>query len=92
MGWLARIFGLDWFAQVDTDFVDLRAQNDALRGRVAMLEAWLRNIDAVVWKIEQTGIVKGEPEVPDYKALAEKIRAEMDVRKVRFPVHKEDLL
>lgn len=66
--------------------------------RMNLLEAWLKNIDAALWKVDQAQRQIGMPEdagrpstVADIKSQAETIRKEIESKKVAFPIHLEDL-
>jgi hypothetical protein len=100
INWIRRVLGLDWPGQIDASIQDLeeelREKVGEINRQLDIVERWVGNLDAAIYRIEQAGRAAGvmaepEPALADLKALSESIRAEVARKKAEWPARVEDL-
>ena len=84
--WLRGKLGVDI---VDADVIAMMNQLGQARQQLATLQVWVKNIDRVLWDLEQRMLNGAPPE--NSRTLAASIRNEMMAAKLAFPTHMENL-
>ena len=79
--------GLRHLLAVDDDCRRMAARDEYLLARLTRLEAWLTNIDAVLFRLDP----EKQAEIKDHKDLAAAIREQITAKKAAFPTEATEI-